>query len=301
VNEPSGPSPAEQLPIRLSVQLEYEDYAEAAKAVQATNVERQRRTLSSRQLLCAIGLGLVGAGILVALRILDPLRATRPPLYGHAMLFIPMASIGCGAACVAFAIHRANPRRAARALRWLVVVYIPGMLATAVLLFLTMQAHAPQVWVTSRGAPPTSSAVDWYGILAPHLVWLLLALGFPIMYVSRTRSQMRKMWESQARLRRPVQVEIQPGGVVFDDVVSRRQYEWIAFVRWFQTPSLLVLCPSDVTFETLPKRAFPSPDALAAALALFDSQIIDADKLPFAFPVATSTPGPHPRPGQPSQ
>jgi hypothetical protein len=146
---------------------------------------------------------------------------------------------------------------------------------------------------------------DWFGTLVPHMPWVVIVAFFAYLTTRSARDQTRIAWEAyRPHLRRKV-YDIDAAGVSVDEGVSRAQYAWGAFVRFQETPNLLMLCPTDLTFEVIPKRSFASPAELDAARHLFATLIRDPSQPETGFPVvapaaqaaqaaATSQPAPAP-------
>jgi hypothetical protein len=67
--------------------------------------------------------------------------------------------------------------------------------------------------------------------------------------------------ESQAgKLHRTIHVT--PEMITFEDAASQRRYLWGGIVGWQETRNLFVLYRSLVSFELVPKRAFPDPSLI---------------------------------------
>ena len=209
---------------------------------------------------------------------LDTMPDRRPAGYALTLVALPILGlILLGAATAA-----AQQTRTKRAFAWRLIIVLVPTVATFGLLGVL-------VWLNERLARLAPGAMpppwDWYGMLAPHVGWFIIVLMTAILGARATRRQSRLIWEAQPSLMRIKDFDITSTGVHIDEGVSERTYQWPALVRFIETQNLLLLCPSELMFEILPKRSFASPDDLQTAQSLFHAQIVARGTTPPAFPV----------------
>jgi hypothetical protein len=284
--------------MRVGVELTFADYSEAMAAVRAVQIEQQRKRVrrSPATLVFAVAFALVTFFALqfLAWNSLDPLPGIRPASYMIITLMLPFAMLVVVSAIAVAVAQWGTPGRAIRRMLLIllpmtVIVLLSASLGWA----LTMLPRRPPGLPSIVAAPAgTGLPIDWYGTLLPHVPWVLVAVLFAWLAARGSRSQLRKAWEGQPALVRPKLYDLSVYGVSVDEQVTHRHYQWPAFVRWLETKTLLILCPSEMTFEILPKRFFASPEELDAARALMKGQIRDAEKTPAAFPVGAVAPPP---------
>jgi hypothetical protein len=209
---------------------------------------------------------------------LDRMPDIRPPVFGLALFGLPLVGVILFGGIVLAA-------QQARTLRSFVWRALLPLIPTAMILAL----GAALVWLGNRAKPVfpgvPQAPHDWYGTLAPHAVWLLFVIIFSSLTAWATRKQLRQVWDAQPGMTRIKDFDITSTGMRIDEGVSDRTYQWPALIRFVETPNLLVLCPSQVTFEILPKRSFASPEDLQTARALFDAQVLAPGSRQPAFPV----------------
>lgn len=145
-----------------------------------------------------------------------------------------------------------------------------------------------------QGAPPAGPPVPLGTALASFLIPLLpfvgmfaaiLVLAFRIFRLVTVRS-----FELQPQLLRPHTVTVDEGGITFSDTLSDRRYAWEGLVGWHETPNVLILYRSYVTFEMLPKRAVNSAADLQALLGLLRQRIGERHRGFEPIPVAAVAP-----------
>jgi hypothetical protein len=271
--------------MRVTVeQLTFEDFAEAAAAVRGVAIDRQRRQARRSGALVVVGLAF-GALILGVTSIagrIDPTPDLRPAPYPMINIGLPLFSLLAFAGVIT-AAQQAGSR--GQFVKRSLVIALPTFAAAALLAVL--------VWLLSANRPPaagvaaaaTPAPVDWYGTFAPHVVWVIGLAMFALVVVRAVRQQLRVAWETTPSITRIKVYDITAGGVHVDERVTQRTYQWLAFERFIETTNLLLLCPTELTFEIVPKRAFASADDLDTARALFAAQISPPGARPAGFPV----------------
>lgn len=276
--------------MRVAVELTYDDFAEASAAARAVVAEKQRRKVQRSPLLVVasvlLGLAVGFALVLAPPSRLDPHADLRPPLFWPLTMGLPVIVILIFVGVLA-AVQRAPGSKPLAALAgW-------GLFIAVGLLFVLLQL---------RSAPPAGSIGDgdgsrhdWFGTLVPHSPWILITAILAGVAARSVRVQTRLAWEAYSlHLRRKV-YDVTAEGVSVDEGVSRAQYAWAAFARFEETPNLMLLCPTDLTFEILPKRAFASAEELTAARHLFTRMISEPTATATqAFPVGATPAAPAP-------
>jgi len=268
--------------MRVTVdQITFGEYEEASLAVRRLFLAQQARLQRKSPANLIVGV-LTGGALYMAVSWsagLDPTPWMRPPGYAVILLGFPLI----GMLLSATVILAAQKTRGWRGIAWRVGLAILPMAAI-------FSICAALIWALERAAPPALPRVpyssrDWYGALAPQAAWFLYVILVAIRTTFATRKQLRQVWDAQPALMRGKDFDITSAGVRVDERVTERTYQWPALVRFIETPALLLVCPSDVTFEVLPKRSFSSPEDLQTVRTLFDAQISAIRQQPPAFPV----------------
>jgi hypothetical protein len=268
--------------MRVTVdRITFEEFKEATVAVRrifhAKQKRIQRRSPATYIVSILIGL-LAYAAMSPWWPSLDRMSEIRPAVFSLTLFAFPLV----GVILFGGIVLAAQQARTLRSLVWR--SFLP-IIPTAAILAI----GGGLVWLGNRARPVMpgvpQSPHDWYGTLAPHAVWVLFVIVFSSLTARATRRQLRQVWDGQPGMVRIKDFDITSTGVRIDERVSDRTYQWPAFVRFIETPNLLILCPSEVTFEILPKRAFTSPDDLETARALFDAQVLAPGASRPAFPV----------------
>lgn len=276
--------------MRVTVdQLTFDDFKEAAAAVRDAQVRKQQKKArrSPATFLWAMAIGVVvfstmTFGVLPT----DPFAHQRPPQYLLICFALPLA---CLLVLVLVAAAAQRSSSAASMLGKLMISLIPLAAAIpilAALWWLSRTIAAP----AARGQPR-----DWYGTLLPHVCWVLISAVLIVITVRALKAQLRQAWEGQPSVARPKIFEITSAGVTIDEGVVRRAYAWLGFTRFLETPNLLILCPSDITFEVIPKRAFADVADLDAIRALLNAEIRPPGEQSAAFPVLLQPSPPAPQ------
>lgn len=277
--------------MRLIVDLSEHEYGEAVAAVQAEHVKLlgQRTQNSPRQLIWIL---LIMAMTFAMLKFpkwaqLDARAMIRPPLYGAVLIYFPLIAL-IGLVSLTNAARQWGHRKLA----------IKGVLRNVLLLLVMLLA----IGFLLSGFPLTQATLpfseiaaetDWFGTLYPQWPWLLAMGLIGVFAIRSSRIMIRQLWQAQPNLARPRTVELSAFGLTIDEAATQRQYQWPAIVRFLETPHLLLLCPTDITFEPIPKRCFATADELNAARALIKHQM-DLSKPHSAFPVQCPSAAPTP-------
>jgi hypothetical protein len=293
-------------PIVLYVELTRDAYAEAAAAIRQFVGQKVTRSDFGWRLAVGLLTGFTVAAVLFGIGALDPSSELRPPFYPGIVLFLPLVAL-LVLSYLARRLQSGRTRTNAPVLRRAVrPVLTMLIMASAVVLTVMFQRNveARRQWLAAKagavsgGAAAAAPAPDWFGALAPHAVWLLVSAVVIATSVRNVRRQTARLWDLQPALRRRTRVEVGPGGVTFDNGLARRAYSWAGLIRVHETPNLLLLCPSEVTFETLPRRAFASPQEYETVKRLILSGVQPPESLPTGFPVLAASPA-APPPAQP--
>ena len=107
---------------------------------------------------------------------------------------------------------------------------------------------------------PTASA----GVRAATWSVSILPVGIAVV-IGRVYARMyrRRTFNAQPGIPQPRTADLTAAGAAIDTGLILTTYRPAAFVRVIETPGLFLLCPSFVTFEAVPKRAFASADQMA--------------------------------------
>jgi hypothetical protein len=266
--------------MRVTVdQLTFDDFKEAAAAVRDAQVRKQqkqaRRSPATFLWMMAVAVVVFWTMTFSVLPI-DPFAHQRPPQYLLISFILPLA---CLLMLVLVAVAAQRSSSAANMLGKLMISLIPLAVIIPVL--------AALWWLTRMTAAPRAQGQprDWYGTLLPHVCWVLIGAMLIVLTVRAMKSQLRQAWEGQPSVARPKVFEITSAGVTIDEGVVKRAYAWLGFTRFLESSNLLILCPSDITFEVIPKRAFADAADLDAVRALLTTEIRAPGEQPAAFPV----------------
>jgi hypothetical protein len=264
----------ERATLQIEYKLAFEEFDEAMREAQRLMTEQERKQANRSW----VGWGVVVVVVVLGIILdqVDPMPGIRPPAYSLITLLLPAAAIIMIWLSLTLLLQRRGHRgRAVWGSRW-AIVFTLGMLAFAIGMWL---------FISLLERPEAEATTDWFGTMFPHVFWIVFVLLVIGATVRQTSRQVEQAWERQAPLRRPVRLEIAPGGIVCDQQVNRRQYDWAALARFTETPNVLMLWVSEMAFEIVPKRAFPSAAELETAREMFLTQIQDPEILPRAFPV----------------
>lgn len=155
--------------------------------------------------------------------------------------------------------------------RWLIRTLFTILFLLGALFMLT-------VLVVSQATPGTGE-LGWANI-KPILPWLVICGAFMVWSLAATSIALRRAWRGQPALQLQQTIEIGDAGLVVDDVQSRNEYSWNAFIRFIETRNLFLLFPSSLVFVIIPKRAI-APSELDALRTMLGERIGQGS----AFPV----------------
>jgi hypothetical protein len=153
------------------------------------------------------------------------------------------------------------------------IIILSGML----LAVLAVLKGGPMIWHASRGAALLVTLMP--GVIA--LFFLILAGRL------LPRNQLLRQWESGVFIT-PKTVELTSDSISFSDSAGDLHCRWSFFQHARETRNLLLLIARDERIFFIPKRAFADPLEVAAAKAIIQTNIPQAEFLApqSAFPVA---------------
>jgi hypothetical protein len=171
-----------------------------------------------------------------------------------------------------------------------ITTFLIALLANA------LQYPTPPPDPSKRQTPPLQVIFNLALAFGPMVA---LASSAILLFFVLLRQTIKRHWELQPNLLRPHQIDLDDESVTISDGTSQRAYRWSSFVGWHDTPNLLLLYRSYVSFEMIPKRSFATPQA-AEFLGLLREKIGDLQR---AFeplrPSAMPPPLPHERQNMP--
>ena len=111
---------------------------------------------------------------------------------------------------------------------------------------------AGQAHPVATGVATAIFMLPWVCIFL--LVWMLVfrLLGGGV----------KKTWDSAPALGLPRAVEVDPNGIWLVDALVRSECRWGAFLKARETKNLFMLYLNNQVFHLIPKRAFPTAEAL---------------------------------------
>jgi len=269
--------------MRVIVDLTYDELGEALAAVRAEHLKatKQRaRKSPSRWAFVAVCLvlGLIVPQLYLNL-MTDPYPLHRPEGYWSTIIMIPVFTIVLLGVIANIAGLWGNTKAI---IKLIVGSLLPLGVICVALFVLTSGALFRGGRRGRFGAIPMTP--DWYGTLMPQVPWLVFALLLLYATVRRAKQMQKLAWETNPRLARPKTVDLSVFGVAIDESDSQRTYQWPAIFNFIETAHLMILCPTELTFDALPKRCFASADEINAARALISHQLSASQNIP-AFPV----------------
>jgi hypothetical protein len=270
------------LPLRLQTELSYRDYEEGVLAVQVDAVRARQRQAASRHIglmNALVAMAVTGAVLMAAFK-LDSKRNERGDFYLIGNIVVPTLIFSFLAARLSRQLNRRIGGAVSMWQRVLGVLRVlrPWLVIAASLGFIW--------WVSSKSPrPDQTNEFDWFGVLVPHVMWIVMTVIYFSTLARNVRPGLRQVWESSPSLARPNVVTIDEGGVTFDDGTVSRTYRWEGFIRFRETSSNFLLCPSESSFEAIAKRAFEDPVSATAAGVWLNHMVQPPDIRPKAFPV----------------
>lgn len=274
--------------VRCTFEITFEEFLEAALAMQQVNARREQAAAQKGKTgIVAVVLSLTVIIVLTAVLSWlwgDPFADIRPPHYILFTMLLPTLMISAAVMALNWAQRVVLPETRGSLLRrlWPAAVRLAGFVF---LVGLLLAAWLPRA--SERDESTGRPAYDWYGAFLPHVSWVLFAAIVYLFARRAARDAIRQLWEQQPSLTRQRTIDIGPDGFMCDEKVVLRRYEWVALARFVETERLMLACPSDISFEIIPKRAFTSPADLEAARALLQTQIRDRESGPTGFAVLT--------------
>ena len=273
--------------IRCTFEITFDEFREGVLAIQQANVRRQQAKNTRKPGGFLVVLATITFAILFAMIMgfgfrLEQFEEIRPRHYVLFTLIIP----GVVIMTVVLALARRQRVKLIDSREGLLKRAVGRVIAIApfaVLAGMVMLSWAPHFG--ERDEATGRLARDWYGTLFPHAAWALYVGIIFAISARASRRQIEQLWEMQPSLTRQRTIDFSEAGVAVDEKVAARRYTWPSLVRLIETERLLLVCPSDVTFEVIPVRAFGSPGDLEAARALLRDNIRDRESSPAAFAV----------------
>jgi hypothetical protein len=140
--------------------------------------------------------------------------------------------------------------------------WLTGRQAVALTTFISLIAALVfQHWMNQKLNPHNARTelLTWQTIL-PHSIWLTILLYVSTIAAHNHRSRLPRHWEARPDLHRHQTADITAEGLTFSDTVSRREYQWPAFVKGEETKNLFLLFTSESQALMIPKHAFETPE-----------------------------------------
>jgi hypothetical protein len=177
-----------------------------------------------------------------------------------------------------------GPKRASKRRRTILMLLICGCIALgSVPVWMLIDAETIIEWRPSRTDIVFTAVVSW--IFSAFLCVTIL--------LTWHRGQLKTRWRNSPSLHRPRQIELAPetGVRICDDVLDYR-LSWQFFESARETANLIILGGEDARIYMIPKRCFPSPEALIEAKSMIRSNIARCQLLTdfSAFPVLPKPP-----------
>jgi hypothetical protein len=144
--------------------------------------------------------------------------------------------------------------------------WLTGRQAIALSTFITLIAALIfQQWFDHKFNPHTakSDLLTWQTIL-PHSIWLTILVYVSTIAAHNHRTSLPRHWEARPDLHRHQTADITAEGIQLSDTLSRREYQWGAFVKYEETKSLFLLFMADSQAMMIPKRGMESTEQLDA-------------------------------------
>jgi len=157
-------------------------------------------------------------------------------------------------------------------LGWLLV------LAVLVLLFVIFNHEEQLAPPTGPRVPTTGPArsllLTWLINLVP---WGLIALVVWFFFIRKFRGAARQSWDANvSELTQPRTAEITPDYIRFSMPTTIIEQKWTGFRRLAEGPTIFAVYTGPTAAHIIPKRAFASPNDIAAFRGLAQSLILEA-------------------------
>ena len=146
------------------------------------------------------------------------------------------------------------------------------------LVFLEYGAFA--LW-HQQARQPVDLRRDW----AAMLPWVAFPLFVVVVMLDHLYQRPRSAWKTQPTFHLPQSIELDHQGVRARCSLLDAHYSWNYFLRWMESPNLLLLIMPGKFRLIIPKRAVP-PEQLSALRDLVDSRVQGPTR---GFPVNTAS------------
>lgn len=145
-----------------------------------------------------------------------------------------------------------------------------------------------QTITSASGSDPQPSSGN-SGIWVMALVMLMV--GALVVYHARrtVRVASRQTWDGQPHLHSSQIVEVGETGVSVRYTHARYEAEWAGLVRFRESDSLFLICPSEVSMIAIPKRAIADPRLIDSLREMLTSRIPNEDVRRQGFAVVVPT------------
>ena len=144
--------------------------------------------------------------------------------------------------------------------------WLTGRQAIALTTFISLIAALVfQQWM-NRQMNPHSAKIDlltWQTIL-PHSIWLTILLYVSTIAAHNHRTSLPRHWEARPDLHRHQTADISADGINLSDTLTRRDFQWRAFVKYEETKTLFLLFTSESQALMIPKRGFDTAEQTEA-------------------------------------
>ena len=158
--------------------------------------------------------------------------------------------------------------------------WLTGRQAIALSTFITLIAALVfQQWFNHKFNPHAAKTdlLTWQTIL-PHSIWLTILIYVSTIAAHNHRTSLPRHWEARPDLHRHQTADVSADSIHLSDTLTRREYQWPAFVKYEETKTLFLLFTSDSQALMVPKTAFESQEQLHAMRNLI--KLIPANRTP---------------------
>jgi hypothetical protein len=237
--------------MEIKYQVSYDDFLDAMTAHQQRAMKRRKglRRLTRTLLITELVLLVVIGGMLWLLfaQLGVPIYALKGLVYSTASAMpITVPWLVLYAVLALLGVAQRKPRRAGFFMIMAsIIVVASGIAAFSVgTIFRSTYTFGSQII-----APPVFTLPNLFG-------WITLVL-LCLMLVPIASRQPMKTWIAQPNVARPKTVRFRPDGLLIQDEFSQRDIVWAGIEQVVDTPSLILLYSNKLSFEIIPKRAFP--------------------------------------------